>query len=539
MRVNLLEKPEVIKDKFYQLKTLQDVADILEVDHKTLVYLLYRKNKPPNYKEFVIKKRSGSERKILAPISTLKILQRKLNYILSICYQPRPSVQGFVKDRNIVTNAAVHSGKKVVLNLDLKDFFPSINFGRVRGLFMKAPFGLTPSVATALANICCSNNQLPQGAPTSPIISNLICSRMDGQFQALAKKYNAVYTRYADDITFSTRELFFHKEILETGNVPLLGKGISSIVSSNGFIINDSKTRVLRTGKRQEVTGLVTNNSPNIKRQYVRDVRVLLDKWKKYGLEVAKEKYFENRVKERAPHIKSVDFSRIIEGKINFVKMVKGQKNRVYRNLINKFNDVSRSGYPLLPLDDYKIINESVWMVESNGKPNGTAFMLEGVGLVTCAHVFDLNEKIIVYKLNGSPEKYRASVKSKIALLDLAILEPEDVGGKIFPSVKIAGQDVLVGEKVLAVGYPQYFPSSEPQQYPASVSSLTDIGLRPYIVIDRPLYVGMSGGVLLNSKDEAIGVLARGASDAESSKGVIGFSAIPIKFIKELPNYAE
>ncbi|MBI2626744.1 MAG: RNA-directed DNA polymerase [Parcubacteria group bacterium] len=320
MRPDLLNSPEVLKEKFRNLKTLIDVADILEIDCKTLIYLVYRKNKPTNYKEFVIKKKSGGERRILAPTSTLKILQRKLNYILSICYEPRPSVQGFVNNRNIVSNASAHSGKKIVFNLDLKDFFPSINFGRVRGLFLKPPFSLPAPVATALANLCCHNNQLPQGAPTSPIISNLICSRMDGAFQALVKKYNAVYTRYADDITISTRQAFFHKEIVESGSAPLCGKGILSIIASNGFIINDAKTRILRTGRRQEVTGLVTNRTPNIKREYIREIRVLLDKWRKYDLRVAEEAYFKNRLKERAPHIKSVEFSKIIEGKINFVK---------------------------------------------------------------------------------------------------------------------------------------------------------------------------------------------------------------------------
>ncbi|MBI2626743.1 MAG: trypsin-like peptidase domain-containing protein [Parcubacteria group bacterium] len=214
--------------------------------------------------------------------------------------------------------------------------------------------------------------------------------------------------------------------------------------------------------------------------------------------------------------------------------MVKGQKSRVYRNLINKFNQLSRNGYPFLPLDDYKIINESIWMIESNGISNGTAFMLDGIGLVTCAHVFDLNEKIVAYKMTGSSEKYNAIVVSKISLLDLAILKLEGTDDKYFPTIKMARQDILVREKVLAVGFTQYFPSDEPQQYYGNVSSYTDIGLRPHIVIDRPLYVGMSGGVLLNSKDEAVGVIARGASDERSSRDVIGFSAIPIKFIKEL-----
>src|SRR5205814_3311637 len=110
----------------------------------------------------------------------------------------------FIPARSILTNAKPHLRQKFVLNVDLKDFFPTINFGRVRGVLIAKPYCLLPHIATYIARICCRDNALPQGAPTSPIISNMICSRLDRQLLRLARQYRCVYTRYADDLTFST-----------------------------------------------------------------------------------------------------------------------------------------------------------------------------------------------------------------------------------------------------------------------------------------------------------------------------------------------
>src|SRR5207253_3206344 len=153
------------------------------------------------FRSFEVRKRAGGARTIAAPRGALRLLQVKLLNILSEVFDPRESVHGFVRDRSIVTNADRHKGRPVLLNVDLQDFFPSINFGRVRGVFMAKPYSLPPNVATVLAQLCCLANQLPQGAPTSPIIANMVCARLDGQLQRLAKATDATYTRYADDIT--------------------------------------------------------------------------------------------------------------------------------------------------------------------------------------------------------------------------------------------------------------------------------------------------------------------------------------------------
>jgi RNA-directed DNA polymerase len=193
-----------LRQKFLALQTPDDVARLLNLTYPRLAHHIYHVPTDKKYKTFTLPKKTGGERTISTPISALKIIQWKLNQILTAVYEVKPSAHGFVPGKNIVTNAKAHAGKRFVLNLDLADFFGSVNFGRVRGLLMKAPYNLPANVATVLAQICCHEDKLPQGAPTSPIITNMLCAKMDSQLQRLAKECRATYTRYADDITFST-----------------------------------------------------------------------------------------------------------------------------------------------------------------------------------------------------------------------------------------------------------------------------------------------------------------------------------------------
>jgi len=193
-----------LRVRFFVVQTPQDIADLLEVSDYQLRYHLYISNSQHRYKSFQIPNRSGGTRQITAPASSLKIIQRKLNQILQATYRPKACNHGFVRQKNILTNAREHVRRRFVLNVDLEDFFPFITFRRVRGMFKSPPYNLNPRVATVLAQICCFSDQLPQGAPTSPVVSNMICGKMDDQLRALARKYKCLYTRYADDMTLST-----------------------------------------------------------------------------------------------------------------------------------------------------------------------------------------------------------------------------------------------------------------------------------------------------------------------------------------------
>lgn len=339
---------KALADRFYALETPRDIANLLSVSYRRLVYHIYVTPKLSRYKTFEIPKRSGGTRQISTPVTALKIIQWKLNQVLQAVYQPKPSAHGFVPGKNIVTNAQAHTNKRYVLNLDLKNFFPSINFGRVRGMFMGIPYNLNPDVATVLAQICCHNDQLPQGAPTSPIITNMLCAKMDSQFQRLAKACSATYTRYADDITFSTTRPHFPESLArvvreEEVERIILSDLLLEIIEHNGFEVNEQKVRLQTRKHHQEVTGLTVNQFPNVDRRFVRQVRAMLHAWAKYGLEAAAREHREkHRSEGRFPGKDEPTFQQVLRGKIEFIGMVKGKNDKIYKKLLDKYFILSR-----------------------------------------------------------------------------------------------------------------------------------------------------------------------------------------------------
>lgn len=241
--------------------------------------MLYKNAPTSNYQEFEIAKKSGGKRKICAPNIELKTIQRSLSDLLLDCIDDidkensfdNTLAHGFSRERLIITNAEIHQGQKNVLNIDLDNFFGSFNFGRVRGFFIKNNnFQLNPDVATTIAQIACYNNELPQGSPCSPVITNLITHALDIRLVQLAKKHSCLYTRYADDITFSTRLKEFPAKIMSepSPNLYIAGAKLKSEIHRAGFKINDEKTRIQYKDSRQEVTGLIVNKRVGVKREY-------------------------------------------------------------------------------------------------------------------------------------------------------------------------------------------------------------------------------------------------------------------------------
>lgn len=224
------------------------------------------------YQQITIKKKSGGDRTLSVPAVTLKEIQKWiLDNVLNKMYIS-PYAMGFQKNRSIVTNANAHVGKKCVVNLDLKDFFPSVKLEKVFRAFYY--YGYTISVSYLMARLCTYNNELPQGAPTSPYLSNVVCLKMDKRISELAKKYDASYTRYADDITLSANA--------DISNIiPVVEK----IVTDEGFSLNDKKTRVLYEYQRQEVTGLlVSGNKVRVDKKYIKKLKQEIYYCKKYGV---------------------------------------------------------------------------------------------------------------------------------------------------------------------------------------------------------------------------------------------------------------
>lgn len=324
--------------EFLHLATRKDVAMFLGGSLKNLSYNFYVLPKEEQYKKFSIRKRSGGERHICAPRSSIKRYQRRLANILSTFYSAKPTVHGYTLNRNIKTNAQVHCKKKWIVNIDLKDFFPTMHYGRVRGVFKSKPFEFNDDVATALAQICCFEGTLPQGAPSSPILSNFICRTLDNELLAFAKKYKFSYSRYADDITFSTNLTNLPSELGYVGNdsVLLLSEEIQTIISKNQFIINEAKVRYADRRNRQEVTGLVVNEKVNIKRSYIRQIRAMLHAWEKYGLKEAAREHFERYSLKNIPDYPDLAYKMLLVGRISFVRQIRGVNDRIYQSLFCK-----------------------------------------------------------------------------------------------------------------------------------------------------------------------------------------------------------
>jgi len=316
---------------------------MLDLPLRQLTWWLWGIHEHRRYERFEIPRRAGDRaRQISAPIKPLKDLQRKLASILSACYRPSANVHGFVHGRGPASNAAIHRRQEWLLRVDLLDFFPTINFGRVLGLFMAYPFEYPHDVATMLAQLCCHRNQLPQGAPTSPVISNLICRGLDKELGALARSERSFYSRYADDICFSTDRRTFPAALARrTSSSVDLGDSILSVISANGFTVNPEKSFLLRRTQRQRVTGLVVNRKVNVSRDYVRSLRSLLFIWKTHGREAA-EAAFDRANPERGwpPEKEAPDFALVIRGRVQHVGSVKGKGNPVYRKLAQSLHAV-------------------------------------------------------------------------------------------------------------------------------------------------------------------------------------------------------
>lgn len=427
------------------------------------------------YTEFKIKKKSGEDRIINAPVEGLKAIQKTLSFVLQCVFEPHKAAMGFVRDKSIVDNAKIHVGSRYVYNIDLKDFFSSIDQARVWKCLQLKPFNLINdyktkieepnndflrfgyklfeetnaeakqimlyikyeetylksgnyylkliagggipytvkvdklnslngyikinisksnlipikdsiknksegsleitndevvikifelikyhyvkkisknnrnNLANIIAALCCTEmeverksengewkkvkrNVLPQGAPTSPIVTNVICHRMDYLLSAVAKRFGLKYSRYADDMTFSSMHNVFHhdSEFL---------KELHRIIFEQGFHIKESKTRLQKEGFRQEVTGLMVNDKVNVQKRYIKQLREWLYKWETYGYNKANILFIQNYVKEKG-NVKNgiANMTMVLDGKLQYLKMVKGDKDGTYLKLKERFD---------------------------------------------------------------------------------------------------------------------------------------------------------------------------------------------------------
>ena len=308
-----------ITERFLNIKTLDELSEILKCKLNTLKYYCKFKQSSKCYSPFLLRKKSGGVRLIVAPNKQLKFIQRRLSDILYDIYSPKKIATGFVKSRSVATNALVHSNKRIVLNIDIENFFDSIHFGRVFGVFKKPPFNFSYNIALAIAQLVCYNGQLPQGAPTSPIISNLVCRTLDNELASLSRKYKILCTRYCDDITFSTKAKEFPQSIAYFSNEHvIIGEELNQIFEKNKFKLNHSKIRLQNLHSRQMVTGIVVNEKPNILNWKYRKFRTILHYTYCHGLKEGAKKngYILNGQPDEEA------FNRYLVGTINYYKMI-------------------------------------------------------------------------------------------------------------------------------------------------------------------------------------------------------------------------
>lgn len=442
-----------IRTAFEKMQSREDLLHVLNeakplvygdkavpFDLKQLTWYANPKLGRKRYAEFKIKKKSGAERCIHAPVKGLKSLQKTLSFVLQCVYEPHKSAMGFVRDRSIVDNAKLHVGSKYVYNIDLKDFFPSVDQARVWKCFQLKPFNLnkassvepqyikwedfkkehlktdepvtflkgkgrmftnTPygtlyvannfdkekdkyillgssslktkagkslegtlwlvnkipdtsrlDIANIIASLCCTEmeverknetgewekvkrNVLPQGAPTSPVITNIVCQRLDYLLSGVAKRFGLKYSRYADDITFSSMHNVYQpqSEFL---------KELHRIIAEQNFHIKESKTRLQKDGYRKEVTGLLVNDKVNVQQRYIKQLRMWLYYWERYGYERASGFFLQQYIADKG-HVKNgkPDMANVISGKLDYLKMVKGADNELYQKLKTRFEKLT------------------------------------------------------------------------------------------------------------------------------------------------------------------------------------------------------
>lgn len=350
-----------IAERFVKIKTVNQFASLLnyiqakkeepnaqlkKLSSRDLHFLAISKNS--RYTEFTISKKNGNKRIINSPDNYLNRVQSLINILFQIIFEEKVhyNTNGFLINRDIVRNAKPHINKRFLLNIDIENYFPSINFGRIKTVLQFSPFNLRDDkekIGFVIANICTQNGVLPQGAPTSPIISNIVTQKLDRKIAKLCNNKRIKYSRYADDLSFSSNNEILDSTFLDE---------VASIIESEGFKLNKSKTRLRTSQDRQQVTGIIVNQKLNVNRQYIQKTRAMLNNWSKGGAEYAQKTFNQHYTLKGKG---SPDFRNVLFGYISFIGLVRGKDDELYNRLVLKFGLLkNRINYELIDNEQVK-----------------------------------------------------------------------------------------------------------------------------------------------------------------------------------------
>ncbi len=427
------------------------------------------------------------------------------------------------------------------MNIDLEDFFPTIHLGRVRGVFTSPPFNMPPAIATVIGQIACdTDGKLPQGAPTSPIVSNLVCGPLDTSLQRLAQSNGSFYPRYADDMSFSTNRSKFPDDLGHRlpGGTFSVGPHLRSLIVSHGFRINFHKVWLRTSAEHQEVTGLTVNEFPNITRRVIRQTRAILHNWDTTSLGQAAQ-VFSQKCTSGQPTGEDA-FKRFVHGRLSFIGMVRGPDDPVYRRLATKLAFIEKrtppdsGGAGPAPLRGgqattsgwqrvYDRLREHLYLLQLDHAQSdefaadqlGTAFGYERDLLITAGHNLDgFDVRAMDHSLpeNGiTPIKVKFLNEPHGVDCGLITLPPNSRRG--WPG-QIPTQERIpqVGEEVATIGYPPRCPAA------ALVRSLR--GDVQFIQVNFRQDPGLSGSPLVDKRGYVLGIVVENALQKPKRTGI-------------------
>jgi RNA-directed DNA polymerase len=361
-----------------------------------------------------------------------------------------------------------------------------------------------------------------------------VCARLDGQLQSMARKYRLIYSRFADDLTFSTYLKAFPEDIAKlTDHPPAASAGpvLIELLRSNGFQINERKSRLQKRNERQEVTGLVVSRFPNVPRKLVRRVRAMLHAWEVFGHEAAQNDFSKFDKRHRAPWNKAPKFRNVVGGYIAYLTMVRGKADPIVMALRARYKSLDPSFGALEERSLHERAMECMWVLEcENEMVQGTCFSMEGVGLVTCDHV--LGTATHAFRPAAPGIKFPATVVIRSKSLDLAVLS---LDSPIGPAL-VLDKDYRpkVGDQVNVLGFPNYQVGDSGYFISQRIAGLRPASGVLRALVDGPIAAGMSGGPVLDSEAKVIGVIVSGAENLSQANMTERHGFVPSHVLTKL-----